>query len=105
MTARSTSPDPASFLPEETCPACHVEIGQAHVHRCEVARCLATGLQRNGHGPSCHCPQDVWTGLMSGMPECIEFGWMQEADPSLPDLNRLYTTATWDPRIRRWIRI
>ncbi|WP_267284139.1 hypothetical protein [Amycolatopsis japonica] len=41
---------------------------------------------------------------MSGMAECIEFGWMQEGDPSLPDLNRLYTAATWNPRRRRWTR-
>lgn len=103
MTARPNSPDPSAFPLEATCPACHVEIGQAHEHRCEVARCLATGRQRNGH-MYCRCPEDVWTGLMSGMAECIEFGWMQEGDPSLPDLNRLYTAATWDPRSRRWNR-
>jgi len=48
------------------CPDCHAEIGQAHLEGCDVARCLATGLQRLGHAESCRCPQDVWTGRWPG---------------------------------------
>lgn len=87
--------------PEPHCPDCGVGIGQAHIEGCDVARCLATGLQRLGHAPSCRCPQDVWTGRWPGEAECEEFGWTY--GPGLPDLNRLLTTATWDPAAHRWI--
>jgi len=94
-----THPDETPL--EERCPDCHAEIGQAHREGCDVARCLATGLQRLGHG-ACRCPQDVWTGRWPGEAECAEFGWM--LGPGLPDLTRLITTATWDPVAYRWIR-
>jgi hypothetical protein len=86
---------------EPNCPDCDAGIGQAHDDRCDVARCLATGLQRLGH-KSCRCPRDVWTGRWPGEAECTEFGWM--LGPGMPDFNRLMTTATWDPATRRWTR-
>lgn len=92
--------DAASLEPN--CPKCDAEIGQAHNARCDVAACLATGLQRLDHPPTCPCPPDVWTGQRVGTAECAEFGWM--LGPGLPDLNRLFTTATWDPAARRWTR-
>jgi hypothetical protein len=98
MTTRPTSTD--ATLLEESCPDCHVGTGQAHREGCDVARCLATGLQRLGHAHSCRCPQDVWTRRWPGEAECLEFGWM--LGPGLPDLNRLLTTATWDPAAHRW---
>jgi hypothetical protein len=100
MTARPTTANAASLEP--SCPDCHVGIGQAHLEGCDVARCLATGLQRLGHLRSCRCPRDVWTGRWPGEVECEEFGWMR--GPGMPDLNRLLTTATWDPATCRWTR-
>jgi hypothetical protein len=87
---------------EPNCPDCDAGIGQAHDDRCDVARCLATGLQRLGHPPTCPCPPNVWTGQWPGTAECEEFGWM--LGPDLPDLNRLLATAIWDPAARRWTR-
>ncbi len=81
------------------CPYCEVGIGEAHRARCDVARCLTTGQQRS---TSCRCPRDVWTGRWPGTAECEEFGWM--IGPGQPDLNRLLTTATWDPLACRWNR-
>ncbi|MBN6034140.1 hypothetical protein JYK18_04440 [Amycolatopsis sp. 195334CR] len=91
-----------SCLPQPCCPTCEARVGEKHTGVCDVARCLATGLQRSGHGDSCRCPQDIWTGHWPGEAECAEFGWLY--GPGLPDLNRLYTHATWDPAARRWIR-
>lgn len=85
--------------PEPHCPSCDVGIGQAHRQPCDVARCLATGLQRQ---PLCRCPRDVWTGRWPGEAECEEFGWM--LGPGMPDLNRLLATATWNPHTHRWTR-
>ncbi|MDT8916052.1 hypothetical protein [Amycolatopsis sp. PS_44_ISF1] len=96
MTAATTTPL------EPPCPDCQVGIGKAHIEGCDVARCLATGLQRLGHSESCRCPRDVWTGRWPGESECLEFGWM--LGPDLPDLNRLLTTAAWDPVAHRWTR-
>lgn len=94
---------PADTTPlEPKCPTCHTGIGQIHDDRCTVARCLATGLQRTSHPPTCRCPRDVWTGRWPGTAECEEFGWM--IGPGQPDLNRLLTTATWDPVAHRWTR-
>lgn len=100
MTTRPTNTDATPLQPR--CPDCHVGIGQAHPEGCDVARCLATGLQRLGHAESCHCPQYVWTARWPGEAACAEFGWM--LGPDLPDLNRLLTTATWDPITHRWTR-
>jgi hypothetical protein len=97
------TPNPADTLPvEPNCPKCEARIGHAHSDRCDVARCLATGLQRFDHPPTCPCPQDVWSGRPPGTDECEEFGWM--LDSGFPDLNRLVTTATWDATAHRWTR-
>jgi hypothetical protein len=101
MTTDATTDIDATPL-ASSCPDCHVGIGRAHSEGCDVARCLATGLQRLGHDASCRCPRDVWTGRWPGEAECREFGWM--LGPGLPDLNRLITTATWDPDVHRWTR-
>ncbi len=100
MTAGPTTMNAAPLEP--SCPDCYVGIGQAHLEGCDVARCLATGLQRLGHARSCRCPRDIWTGRRPGQAECEQFGWM--LGPGLPDLNRLVTTATWDATAHRWIR-
>jgi hypothetical protein len=63
---------------------------------------MRTGLQRLGHG-DCPCAVDVWTGTWPGEDECREFGWT--FGPDLPDLNRLYTEAVWNPAKKRWVRI
>ncbi|GLY70271.1 hypothetical protein [Amycolatopsis taiwanensis] len=98
MTTHSSETDTGPL--QRRCPDCGVGTGQAHLDGCDVARCPATGLQRLGHSPSCRCPQDVGTGRWPGEAECIEFGWM--LGPGMPDLNRLLTTATWDPATYRW---
>ena len=84
------------------CPDCSVVIGQAHDERCDIARCLATGLQRLGHPQTCRCSRDVWTGRWPGEVDCVTFGWM--IGPGLPDLNRLYTEAIWDADRRGWVK-
>jgi hypothetical protein len=95
---------------QDRCPDCDVPVGQAHVYDevdggCDLARCLMTGLQRlmceADHGDGQDCGQDVWTGWWPGLPECERLGWMLA--PGLPDLNRLYTEATWDPERRAWV--
>ncbi|MGW4826282.1 hypothetical protein ACWEOG_01780 [Amycolatopsis japonica] len=101
MTSQPKTSTGASSL-EPSCPDCRAEIGHSHREGCDVARCLATGLQRLGHDETCPCPQDTWSGLWPGEAECIEFGWMY--GPGLPDLNRLLTTAAWDPVAHRWTR-
>jgi hypothetical protein len=88
---------PRRTPPEPNCPSCQAGAGKPHRQPCDVARCLSTGLQRQ---PSCRCPQDTWTGRWPGEAECEEFGWM--LGPGMPDLNRLYTNATWDPAACRW---
>ncbi|WP_410658343.1 hypothetical protein [Amycolatopsis sp. lyj-112] len=102
----TTPPRPSSSTRplEPLCPDCHAEIGHVHHELCDVARCLATGLQRLGHDfETCQCPPDTWSGLWPGEAECLEFGWLY--GPGLPDLNRLMTNATWDPVAHRWIRL
>lgn len=83
------------------CPDCATPIGHDHTSGCDVARCLATGSQRLGHG-RCPCDPDVWTGQWPGDAECHEFGWT--LGPGLPDLNRLHTEAVWNPATKRWVR-
>jgi hypothetical protein len=83
------------------CPDCSVRAGMAHLDGCDVARCMATGTQRLDHG-RCRCAADVWTGAWPGDAECLEFGWT--FGPGMPDLNRLYTEATWNPARKRWVR-
>ncbi len=42
----STAAEPDDFHLEQWCPDCGVEIGKIHQPRCDIARCLNTGLQR-----------------------------------------------------------
>jgi len=89
-------------MTQKTCPDCGVAPGAHHTDNCDVARCLATGLQRLGCSESHDCGLDIWTGRWPGEEECEEFGWMLGKD--LPDLNRLLMEATWDPSLKRWVR-
>jgi hypothetical protein len=47
------------------------------------------------------CGRDVWTGWWPGQVDCERLGWM--IGPGLPDLNRLYTEATWDAERCAWV--
>jgi hypothetical protein len=93
---------------ERNCPDCGVEVGQAHIDDdldggCDIARCQMTGLQRLMCDLEHDCGQDRWTGWWPGLPECERLGWMLA--PGLPDLNRLYAQATWDPGSGTWVVI
>lgn len=94
---------------EATCPDCAVAVGEPHVYDecdggCDVARCLDTGLQRLlcdlDHDRD--CGRDIWTGWWPGLVDCEQFGWMH--GPGFPDLNRLYTEATWDRARCAWVK-
>lgn len=117
-------------MPSYRCPDCHVQVGEPHAGGCDVARCLATGLQRltcnvryidddhiviaeSGHD----CGHDVWLGEMPGMAECRAYGFFcrlagedglvqcGESDPgALHDLNRLVRECWWDRETRCWRR-
>jgi hypothetical protein len=41
-------------------------LGQPHVDRCDVARCLVTGLQRIGCDAVHDCGTDTWSGRWPG---------------------------------------
>lgn len=106
------------------CGDCGVEPGNAHDDGCDVARCLATGLQRlscgQGHDPMSDedpCGRQAWTGEWPGDAECREFGWwvldrcaeglglvpcVAEAPGATEDLNRLHWSAEWDRTAGRW---
>jgi hypothetical protein len=95
---------------QDRCPDCDVAVGEPHIDNgvdggCDVARCLVTGLQRLtcglDHAGDHDCGRDVWTGRWPGDADCERLGWMLA--PGLPDLNRLYTEATWDPAQRAWV--
>lgn len=91
---------------QDRCPDCDVAVGEAHVFDeydggCDVARCLVTGLQRLGCEADHDCGRDVWTGWWPGQVDCERLGWM--LGPGLPDLNRLYTEATWDAQRCAWV--
>lgn len=92
---------------EATCPDCAVAVGEPHEYDeydggCDVARCLVTGLQRLMCDLDHDCGRDVWTGWWPGLVDCEQLGWM--IGPGLPDLNRLYTEATWDPARCLWVK-
>jgi hypothetical protein len=62
-----TSEDRPATATMRNCPDCDVAPGQPHDPNCDVARCLATGGQRLGHGDEEHdCGNDVWTGQWPG---------------------------------------
>jgi hypothetical protein len=86
---------------DHSCPSCSEPIGAHHLAWCDVARCLATGLQR-GSCESAHAHgRDIWAGRWPGEAECVEYGLLT---PDGPDLNRLYVECTWDAERRRWVR-
>ncbi|MCU1680207.1 MAG: hypothetical protein JWQ81_946 [Amycolatopsis sp.] len=91
---------------QERCPDCAVAVGEAHpgdeYDGCDVARCLVTGLQRLSCEADHDCGQDVWTGWWPGQLDCEQLGWM--IGPGLPDLNRLYTQAVWNPERCQWVK-
>ncbi|EWC64551.1 hypothetical protein UO65_0158 [Actinokineospora spheciospongiae] len=82
------------------CPDCAVPVGRPHIDRCDVARCLRTGLQRLDCEAAHDCGTDTWTGRWPGEADCERLGWM--IGPDFPDLNRLYTQATWNPTTHHW---
>jgi hypothetical protein len=72
------------------CGDCAAKPGEPHSDGCDVARCLATGIQRlqcDG-SPRAHadagcfeardCGHQVWTGAWPGVAECEEYGWQAE---------------------------
>lgn len=92
---------------QERCPDCDVPVGEAHIYDeidsgCDVARCLVTGLQRLMCDLDHDCGQDVWIGWWPGQLDCERLGWM--LGPGFPDLNRLYTEATWDAERCLWVK-
>lgn len=107
----------------EACPDCGAVIDEPHDDGCDVARCLATGMQRLLCSEDEHCGQDIWSGIWPGEAECAEFGWWAyfrnprpgekygewvrcEADhpEAVPDLNRLVIDAWWDETAGRWVK-
>lgn len=84
----------------ETCPDCGATVSKKHERRCDVARCLKTGLQRNSCTAHHRCGADRWDGYWPGWQDCLIFDLT--TDTGFPDLNRLYAEATWDPSSRRW---
>lgn len=107
----------------EACPDCGAVIDEPHDDACDVARCLATGMQRLLCSGDEHCGQDIWSGLWPGEAECAEYGWWAyfEGGPAgetgtgwvrcgpdhpdaVPDLNRLILDCRWDQVRGRWVR-
>ena len=107
---------------EKLCGDCDAKVGELHSIGCDIERCPVCGLQ----AISCGCPEDEkskypklpWTGEYPGESECREFGWYAKLDEKkgwIPcekdepganiDLNRLYTEATWDPAIRKFVKV
>ena len=86
----------------ERCPDCEVAIGEEHVDGCDVARCLVNGRQQLSCEDDHDCGWDVWSGWWPGTVDCEQLGWM--IGPGLPDLNRLYTEAVWDPERCLWVK-
>lgn len=108
------------------CPDCAVAVGEQHDSDCDVARCLATGMQRiqcDGRDErypfAVHdCGFDAWTGEWPGSAECREFGWWvqdrcaegfgwvrcaPDAPGATEDLNRLAVDAVWSREQARWV--
>lgn len=103
MTTRDNEPPSAKSRTLDFtahCPDCHVAVGEPHSRGCDLARCLKTGLQRCADERD--CGRDVWTGWWPGLLDCEQLGWM--IGPGLPDLNRLYTEATWNAERCAWVK-
>lgn len=106
---------------------CGARVGEKHKKDCDVAVCLATGIQRlmcdgRASHPGEGCGHDVWTGKWPGVQECEDYGWYAiwvdpepgqqfgrfEACPKdhpggRPDLNRLMRECRWDRAGQRWV--
>ncbi len=98
----------------DKCPDCGVAIGVAHEGGCDVARCLACGMQRIG----CDCASpgdDVWTGEWPGNVAARRHGFFcrwkrgggwQACGPddegAVPDVNTLMVRCRWNARTHDW---
>ena len=111
----------SELVPSKPCRDCGAAVGYAHDEGCDVARCLATGGQRQscpGYGTGLHdCGRQVWDGLWPGERECVDFGWYSRFVPdegwlqcgpdypdASPDLDRLARDARWDRAQQRWLQ-
>lgn len=98
------------------CGDCGAVVGEAHSDGCDVARCLATGLQRIACEHPHDCGEDVWTGVWPGTEDAERLGWFSYWNDSMcrwvrcgadhpgagPDLNALAVNARWNPALQRW---
>ena len=98
------------------CPDCGVPPGEDHESGCDVERCASCGGQRLSCGcydQPCNLP---WTGEWPDVAECRNLGWYAKLVPgkgwmtcqaedenAVPDLNRFYTQAVWDPYKKSFI--
>ena len=96
------------------CPDCACEKGQPHKGGCDIERCPECGGQRLTCGHITDLPDLPWTGVFPGLAEAAELGlfcywdkrWLVcEADhpQAQPDLNALYTLATWNKETQKWV--
>jgi hypothetical protein len=100
----------------KNCGDCDAKPGDLHAEGCDIERCPACGGQRI----SCDCVTKrkrlPWTGEWPGTAECREFGfysyftretgWVRcskDHPEATEDLNRLYTDATWNPKLGRFV--
>ncbi|GAA4626792.1 hypothetical protein GCM10023196_036490 [Actinoallomurus vinaceus] len=121
MNEDSTAEPAPRIKQRATCPDCAAANGEPHHEQCDVARCLWTGAQRlactaydrTTRSIDHDCGQDTWTGTWPGDEYAARLGfwcrwdngWQPTSadDPNaLPNLNRLYTDATWNREERRW---
>jgi hypothetical protein len=110
------------FPPEDPipCSSCDAPPGSYHTPGCDVERCPDCGLQHiscSHAGTAREHPRLAWTGKWPGATECEEFGWYAvmnlhgpgwvSCEPgtpgSIPDINRLYKEAKWDPKQARFV--
>jgi hypothetical protein len=101
------------------CHGCGAAVGERHDGVCDVARCLATGLQFDScdHRAPAQVPheRDTWTGRWPGEEDCERLGWFARLEPGSgwvpcetgtpgaePDINRLHEEAEWEPIAGRW---
>jgi len=83
------------------CPDCQAAAGQPHASGCDVARCMATGLQRiscdgeHGEYDDHGCGQDRWLAGWPGMDDADRYG---------VTLNELRPPAfLWSREFQRWL--
>lgn len=110
-------------VPADDCGDCGARPGEKHHPRCDVPRCLVTGLQRFSCdlavSPLHDCGEQIWTGACPGDAECELFGWFSRmtpggwvacepgwpgAGPDVSRLNPLGTKVYWDRGACRWRR-